>query len=115
MGYFCECNRCKRNSTDGKGLFLLNRKTYRNHLIKQKKLLDANNEITSDDSENTTNSEDILEDENYNSENTTNSDDILEDEYEEDNYSDNNEENTRNLKEIDNSTYSYNSVNQYIC
>ncbi|GET04964.1 transposase domain-containing protein [Rhizophagus clarus] len=82
MGYFCECNRCKRNSTDGKGLFLLNRKIYRNHLIKQKKLLDANNEITSDDSENTTNSENILEDENYN-------------------------KNTRNLKEIDNSTYSY--------
>jgi hypothetical protein len=66
MGYFCECNRYKRNSTDGKGLFLLKRKTYRNHLIKQKNLLDANNEITSEDSEN--------------------SDDILEDEYEESNY-----------------------------
>ncbi|PKC56205.1 hypothetical protein RhiirA1_402312 [Rhizophagus irregularis] len=85
MGYFCECNKCKRNSSDGKGLILSRRKTYRSHLIKQNSI-DVNKDITSEESEN-----------------TSNSDDILEEEYEESRYSDDSDmiENTRSLKRID--------------
>ncbi|PKY51630.1 hypothetical protein RhiirA4_468783 [Rhizophagus irregularis] len=84
MGYFCEYNKCKRNSSNGKGLILSRRKIYRSHLIKQNSI-DVNKEITSE-----------------NSKNMTNSDDILKEEYEESRYSDDSDmiENTRNLKEL---------------